>query len=963
MSEELKTKIKELEEKIRLLEIENTDWTNRAEDVFLFATTAESISQLQNSDEIFESALEKISIMKNIPYCAFGTLGNGKINIEYEYSSYSEEDKSIQISLSSKMKAKLLDKLTIIETVNNKNPDIKIKVKNNNFNPVSCLIHTYTNLRNEDGIFICLDEDDTDRLDTIRNTLLHSVTLVNSRLDNLILINKITEQNKNLESRIAESMGELEEEIKEHIKTEEYLRKSEEKYRTLADYTFDWEYWVDETGNYKYISPAFEKLTGYTTEALTENPKLLYDIIHQEFREEVKEHYSELPFNENNEKILQFKIITKSGEVKWVGHHCVPVYDSNGNFIGRRGSNRDITERKKAEIELRKKEEYFRLITEHAFDFIWMLNMDMNITYASNSAQKILGYSKEEILKIHTSKLYTPDDFTKILSLLETELSKGAPHEGIVFQSQNIRKDGTIFPVEIGATIFYDSNNAPTHIQGYTRDISEQVEWEEELRLSEEKYRRFLENNDAVILMIDPSTQKITFANNSAVKFYGYGKENLIGMPISNINTMPPEEIKKRMKSALEHNQNYYVFKHRLASGELKDVEVYQNKFTHNKKPLFSLIIHDISQRKLAERNLRKFKLGIEQSTEAVFITETDGTITYVNPAFETTYGFSFEDAVGKKPNILKSGVVPDIVYKDFWDALINKESVDGEIINKTKEGKLIHIDGNNSPILSDNGELIGFIGIHRDITERKINEEELIESKRKAESASKMKSVFLAQMSHEIRTPINTVVSTTSLLKYDLEETVTEEQANSFDIIERAGARIIRTIDLLLNLSEVQAGTYEPDNTTFDLFGNVILSVVAENKLIAKKKNIALTIENKVDDTRVFADLYTVNQIFIQIIENAIKYTAEGEVKILINRDDENRLQVVVQDTGIGISSEYLPNLFEPFSQEEMGYTRKYDGNGIGLALVKTYCELNNAKIEVESIKGVGSTFKVIFY
>ena len=99
-----------------------------------------------------------------------------------------------------------------------------------------------------------------------------------------------------------------------------------------------------------------------------------------------------------------------------------------------------------------------------------------------------------------------------------------------------------------------------------------------------------------------------------------------------------------------------------------------------------------------------------------------------------------------------------------------------------------------------------------------------------------------------------------------------------------------------------------------------------------------------------------------MQLIDNAIKYTENGEISIVILRDKDNNLVVEIIDTGIGINKEYLQNLFEPFTQEEMGYTRKYDGNGIGLALVKKYCELNNATIEVESEKNVGSTFRIIF-
>jgi len=245
---------------------------------------------------------------------------------------------------------------------------------------------------------------------------------------------------------------------------------------------------------------------------------------------------------------------------------------------------------------------------------------------------------------------------------------------------------------------------------------------------------------------------------------------------------------------------------------------------------------------------------------------------------------------------------------------------------------------------------------------ELKKQKEELIRAKNEAERADKLKSIFLAQMSHEIRTPINAMLSLSSLLKSDLEDQIDDDKKISFDLIHRAGMRIIRTIDMLLNLSEIQAGTYEVIMKEFDLYADVLGKVVLNHKKQAANKSIILNVEVQTSDTVLIADIYTVEQILKQLIDNAIKYTDEGEIKIRVFRDEETNLIVEVVDTGIGISEEYIPELFTPFSQEELGYTRKYEGNGIGLTLVKKFCELNNANIELESEKGKGSVFRVVF-
>ncbi len=238
----------------------------------------------------------------------------------------------------------------------------------------------------------------------------------------------------------------------------------------------------------------------------------------------------------------------------------------------------------------------------------------------------------------------------------------------------------------------------------------------------------------------------------------------------------------------------------------------------------------------------------------------------------------------------------------------------------------------------------------------------ELSEAKEKAEKADRLKTTFLAQMSHEIRTPINAMLSLSSLLREDLIDKVDDETKVSFELINKAGLRIIRTIDLLLNLSEIQTGTYEIIKKKFDLSSDILGKIIVDYKKQATDKGLELKMQLTTDDTEIIADFYTVEQIFTHLIDNAVKYTNEGKVKVKLYRNENEKLVVEVNDTGIGIAKEYLPNLFQPFTQEDEGYTRKYDGNGIGLSLVKNYCEMNNATIEVESEKGRGTSFKVTF-
>ena len=238
----------------------------------------------------------------------------------------------------------------------------------------------------------------------------------------------------------------------------------------------------------------------------------------------------------------------------------------------------------------------------------------------------------------------------------------------------------------------------------------------------------------------------------------------------------------------------------------------------------------------------------------------------------------------------------------------------------------------------------------------------ELLEARKKAEKADNLKSEFLAQMSHEIRTPVNTILNYTSLLKAEFQTKLSGELNDCFNSISIASNRLIRTIDLILNLSSIESGSYSPYYENISLSSDVAQNVVEEFEYYAKLKNIDLLYISEIENEgKLSLDKYTITQALSNLVDNAIKYTPKGRIEIRLKKEAEKTIMEVC-DTGIGISREYLPSLFDKFSQETQGYTRIYEGNGLGLALVKEYCKINKAGIDVKSEKGVGTTFTIIF-
>jgi signal transduction histidine kinase len=236
-----------------------------------------------------------------------------------------------------------------------------------------------------------------------------------------------------------------------------------------------------------------------------------------------------------------------------------------------------------------------------------------------------------------------------------------------------------------------------------------------------------------------------------------------------------------------------------------------------------------------------------------------------------------------------------------------------------------------------------------------------LISAKNEAEKSNRLKTEFLAQISHEIRTPINTLLNYSTLIKELLDSEDNSEINEYFKVMTNAGKRITRTIDLTLNMSEIIRDNYNPSYETFDINRDILSGLYKEFKSSANVKKLDMIFEQNDTECLVYTDKYTAAQIFQNLIDNSIKYTKEGFVKIVTDVSPEE-VTVSIIDSGEGISEEFQKSVFEPFRQEEQGYTRKYEGAGLGLSLVYKYCELTGAKIDFSSEKGKGTTFNVTF-
>ncbi len=363
------------------------------------------------------------------------------------------------------------------------------------------------------------------------------------------------------------------------------------------------------------------------------------------------------------------------------------------------------------------------------------------------------------------------------------------------------------------------------------------------------------------------------------------------------------------------------------SEGEITmDLETFSSHISHEYRESF---MEKINETIVNEHNINSEYLFIRSNGNRLFIED---------------HGVIVKDSSGHITGI--SGTLRDVTSRKEAEEELkqHKDHLEQMVYDRTKELELVNKE------------------LEIDIEKRVATEEELRLAKEAAERADQLKSEFLAQMSHEIRTPINTILNFTSLLKMDYEEgDFSEEAAEYFDSIENASRRLIRTIDLILNMSDIELGTYNMRRIELDIATAIIDPVIREFSPKAEKKGLKLSFSNNLLVPRKMVDEYTLTQIVANLIDNAIKYTHNGLVEIELN-DLNGKWVIDVKDTGIGMSEKYIPKLFSKFSQEEQGYSRRFEGSGLGLALVKRYCELNNAEIKVTSTKGIGTHFSVLF-
>ena len=581
---------------------------------------------------------------------------------------------------------------------------------------------------------------------------------------------------------------------------------------------------------------------------------------------------------------------------------------------------------------------------------IYIINARGEFIAINAGTEKMYGYSSEEVIG-KTSEFLAANglnDLKTISQQLKDVLATGIQQQ---FEFWGKRKNGDIFPNEV---ICNKGNYFGQEVVIATgRDITDRKEAEEKLKRERKLLRTLIDNLPVTIYVKDRECRKV-IANRADLKIVGLKTEvEVLGK--TDLETYGPEvgmrgftDDKKVIDSGeavLNREEDFWD-----ENGIQRWLITSKIPLTEENGEIIGLvgIGRDITEQKLAQEKIIKLSMGIEQSSATIVITDINGSIEYVNPAFTATSGWSEEEAISLNHQILKSGNMESAVYIDLWETISSGNVWRGELQNRKKDGSLYWEWATITSIKNDKGIITNYIAIKEDITERKKMQAELIQAKEKAEESDRLKSAFLANMSHEIRTPLNSIIGFSELLG---DPSFDEQQKDEFrQTIVDNGNNLLFIISDIMDFSMLEAGQMKIRKELISV-RKLLTELQNDFSKKANQKGIEfrIALSQNTPDVQIESDLYRIRQIFNNLIGNALKFTLKGYIEIGY-QVEKNIVTFHTKDTGIGIDSAYHQSIFERFRQVDLAKTRKYGGNGLGLAISKNLVELLGGTIWVES-------------
>ncbi len=600
-------------------------------------------------------------------------------------------------------------------------------------------------------------------------------------------------------------------------------------------------------------------------------------------------------------------------------------------------------------------------------DIIFRANPAGEFVYVNDSVSRIIGFEVDEVIGKHFTELVHPHHTENVVQFYYEQVMKREKSTYLEFPC--LTKSGDFIWVGQKVTAVYNDQGDLLEMNAVVRDIDDRKKEEERSNILFQRMETMMGNLNSAIL-IEDENRNIALTNQLFCDLFQIPAppEALIGMDCSNSAEQSkhlfknPENFISRIDTILREKKKVIDEKVEMADGRIllrEYLPVYIDD--HYKGHLWAY--RDITEKELYDRRLQaseeKYRGIIENMELGLMEVNNDQVITKVYDRFCEMTGYEPDELIGKNAvDVFLPEAYKNINVENHLKRAQGNSSV-YEIEMRKKDGSTFWAMISGAPIRDINGETTGSIGIHYDISEQKKAQQELIEARNAAERSRMVEKEFLAKMSHEIRNPINAIIGASSLM-YDT--FLSADQKEHLETISYSSEILLNLIKDVLDINKIDSGEmlFKEEQVSLP---SLINSIIRTHQFKAANKNVEII---QVIDPEVRYDVLTdktyVNQILLNLLGNAIKFTEDGYIKIFLKeveaKGSKRKLRLTVEDTGIGIAPDQVESIFEKFRQADYDIKLKYGGTGLGLAITRQLVDRMGGEIWVESELNKGSSF-----
>jgi len=714
-----------------------------------------------------------------------------------------------------------------------------------------------------------------------------------------------------------------------------------EQYRRLVEESTDIVAVVDADGTVTYVNRAVERILGYEPAELIGDDGAEY--AHPDDQETMREAIEALRTEPNETRTVELRLRRADGSWCWIEAVVRNGTDDEGGVLV---NGRDITDRKERESELVTTKQRMELALEGANLGIWDWNMRTGEVSRDELLTEMLGYTQAEMgdRMRGWERVVHPADRERHDEALAEHVAERTPYYRCDHRLKTNAGDWK-WVRTMGKIVERDESGEPVRAVGIHQDIDDRKR--AELALEEER-DMFKEGPAVVFKWEDTDGWPIEYVSENVEEVLGYTPDELQSGEMQYLDIIHEDDRGRIVEEASELDSEGVdsitldPYRVATASGGVRWVKEYTRAIESGGEPdhLLGYLV-DVTERKRRENELRQFKAAVERSAHAIYITDADGAIEYVNPAFEEITGYSEERAVGATPRILQSGEHDGEFYEAFWETILSGERWQSEITDQRADDERIVLNQTVAPITDDDGEVRKFVAVAQDTTARK-------EYERRLEEQRDNLDVLNRVLRHDIRNDLQLITAYTKMVADECDDPETDDHLTT--VLESADHAVELT-KVAREMADVMLSANE-ESRPVDL-RNVLQSELDEVR--STYSRAVVSTETGIPRTTVEAN-EMLNSVFRNLLKNAIQHndTETPRVRLSITEDDD-AVVVRIADNGPGIPDAQRETIF---GKGEKGLDSQ--GTGIGLYLVDTLVESYGGDVWVEDSDAGGAAFVV---